>query len=165
MCLCRLEIAAGNLAAAWPHAQQALQTNPADREALMGAVTFAPAGEDWSAPHAAAHPGALIPLTETLVLTGKAEQARELLERHGTGAAEDMLGQLTLALATGRDVELELDVDQETADRIFRHWVGLLWQGRQPHLLANFADNCGVVLEVFPWLPDFLQEETRLQQD
>ncbi len=162
--LCRVAIAEGNLAEAWTHAQKALQTNPADREALLAAVTFAPTDEDWATPHAAAHRQALVPLTETLMMTGKVEQAGALLEHHGGGDPVAVLGSLTCALATGRDIALDLDVEQAIADRIFRRWVGLLWQSRQPHLLANFADNCDVVLEVFPWLPDFLQEETRRLQ-
>ena len=162
--LCRLAVADGNLPEAWIHTRRALDLNPADREALFAACTFAPGDEDWATPHAADHPAALLPLVETLVQTRQVDLADRLLTRHGTDTPETLLGQLTLALAYGRDIALDLAVDQATADRIFRRWVGLLWQSRQPHLLENFADNCGVVLEVFPWLPDFLQEETRRMQ-
>jgi glycosyltransferase involved in cell wall biosynthesis len=168
--LCRLAIARNDLQRAAGHAKLACEAGPTDPEALLAAVTCLPLVEneghleDFVTRHLEAHPLAGLELAKALFRCGLIRIAGETLAPLAKGCPEAALGYLVSCLVSDQDVDLNLDLEQEEADRIFKEWIHLLWQSRKTDRMEAFADHCTRVLEIFPWLPDFLQQETRLLQ-
>ena len=63
---------------------------------------------------------------------------------------------LVCDLLSGRDSDLTLDIDDETAHRELRSWVDLLRGAAPPALLECFRRAAPAVTEFFPWLPRYL---------
>ncbi len=63
---------------------------------------------------------------------------------------------LVCDLLAGRDSDLTLDIDDETAHRELRSWVDLLRGAAPPALLECFRRAAPAVTEFFPWLPRYL---------
>ncbi len=165
--LCRIAMLQKDLPDAAAHADQACLEAPTDPEALLAAVTckylVAPKTEPaaFSFAHWEKHPQAGLPLARVLFQTGWLELAGEVLAPQAADCAEAALGYLVCCLVFDRDLDLAVDLEQEKADQVFKEWIGLLWQSRKTDLMAAFAQKCETVGEVFPWLPEYLAQETR----
>jgi len=163
---CRLAAAAGNLPRAWELATGAATAAPTDPEALLAAVTF---GEltggtaqvtAFVTRHHQDHPVTGKPLAEALLRAGQADLAYSLLSNLTAAEPPLAMGLLTCALALGQDVDLNVDLEQEKADTAFKDWIRILWESRRTRLMTVFAENCGSVTEIFPWLEEYLGAET-----
>lgn len=165
--LCRLAATRGDLALARTHALAAVDTGPQDPEALLAAVTFIPLADDQTqlerflADHLQSYPAATRPLAEALMTAGRPAQAFALLQSPAKDDPHAALGLVVCALALGRNVDLQIDLDQEMADETLQAWVRALWSSRDSALLTAFADHAVTVTDVFPWLPEFMREETQ----
>ncbi len=157
---CRLAARAGDPKSAGELARAAADAAPTDPEALLAAVTFTNPVADFVLRHRQGHPTAGEPLAVALLGAGHAEPALDLLTELAAADPALALGQLTCALALGRDVDLSLDLDQDTADAAFQDWIRILWNSRQTKLMAGFAESCASVTQLFPWLEDYLTAET-----
>ncbi len=71
------------------------------------------------------------------------------------------LGVLVCDLAAGHDLDLDVEIDAETADSALREWLDVLWRSRRTDLMTGFVERMGMVTDHFPWLADHLQEKTR----
>jgi len=71
------------------------------------------------------------------------------------------LGLLTCALLNGSPFDHEVDLPADQATLHFQDWIGLLWRSRRTELMESFVDQCGSVVHVFPWLPEYLQGLTQ----
>jgi len=161
--LCRLALAGGDQDRAVELARQAAASAPADTEALMALAVcagFAPDQDPLSA-HLAAHPDAATPCAQLLLGQGRPGEAGHVLARHSHPDPQVQLGLLVCQLAVGQDFQGTLDTDQDTADRLLRDWIALLWDSRQTEAMGSFAENCGNLVAAFPWLPTFLEAETK----
>ncbi len=164
---CRLAAHDNDLPRALELAKDAVGRAPSDPEALLAVVTFTAltAGQQqvrrFAQQHLQAHPAAGAALAETLLEAGHAGPALELLAELAPNNPPLAMGLLTCALALGQDVDLNLDLNQDEADQAFQRWIRILWQSRRTGLMTVFAENCGSVTEVFPWLETFLAAETR----
>ena len=165
--LCRLAIAETEPEKAVDHIGLACTLAPRDAEALLAAVTILPLVDPTSQPgefadeHLRKHPEAALDLGRALMGAGQVKLAGKILSPLAANQAEAALGYLVCCLVLDEDMDLQVDVQQETADQFFREWIRLLWQSRNIEAMEAFADGCGSVLGLFPWLPDFLQKETR----
>ena len=143
-----------------------MEASPADAEALLAMVTFTKLAEgpdrrdDFVRQHHRAHPAAGAALAEVLLAGGQVILALDLLTELAETEPPLAMGLLTCALALGRDVELNVDLDQVTADAAFQRWIRILWTSRQTELMSVFAESCGGVAGVFPWLEEYLAAET-----
>lgn len=165
--LCRLALVQQKMEEAADFVQQACEHGPVDSEALLAAVTILPLTDAENQPrnfvngHLKRHPQAALDLARALVPTGNLEMVAEILEPLMEKNSDAALGFLLCSLVLDKELDLQLDVDQQKADMLFQNWIHLLWKSRQTVVMSAFADGCGAVLEIFPWLPDFLNEETR----
>jgi tetratricopeptide (TPR) repeat protein len=161
--LCRLALAGGEQERAAELARKAAASAPTDTEALMALAVcsgFAPDQAPLSA-HLGAHPDAAIPCAQLLLAQGHPGEAGQVLARHSHPAPQVQLGLMVCQLAVGQDFQGTLDTDQDTADRLLKEWISLLWDSRQTEAMGAFAENCGNLLAAFPWLPAFLEAETK----
>ena len=165
--LCRLAATEGNLPRALELACEAADHGPRDPEALLALVTFGTAVQGTRGlaklclAHVQAHPDATVPLGRTLLGVGNIDLCGKVLGSVGTDDPHIALGLMVCALVRGEDLDLEIQVDQVTADQSLRDWVTCLWRCGDTQLMTSFADHFPAVVDVFPWLPGFLQEETR----
>ncbi len=168
--LCRLAMAKAAPREAVDHLRKACHLGPCDAEALLAAVTILPLVDPENQPekfigeHMRGHPEAALELGRSLMGTGQVESAGKILSPLAGHQADAALGYLVCCLVQNLDLDLQVDVRQETADRVFRGWIRQLWQSRNTVAMEAFADGCGSIMGIFPWLPDFLQEETRRLQ-
>ncbi len=168
---CRLAAHGNDLPRALALANDAVNRAPSDPEALLAIVTFTAltAGQDkapqqiqqFAQQHLQAHPASGVVMAETLLEAGHAGPALELLAELAAKNPPLALGWLTCALALGQDVDLNLDLSQDEADQAFKKWIHILWQSRRTDLMTGFAENCGSVTELFPWLESYLAAETK----
>ncbi len=70
------------------------------------------------------------------------------------------MGYLTCCLVQGEQVDLSVDLQQHEADQALKEWVALLWRSRQAPLMSAFVDHFPLVAGTFPWLPQFLADQT-----
>ena len=145
---------------ATPELSQVLGTYDLDRNDFVSAITelHRAAGDPPSGP-------AALTLAQALLGSGDLAGAENLLHTLLPDEPAAGLGLLTCALADGRDIDLDLALDQSTADDHLRRWIRVLWNSRKTEWMANFADGCGGILPVFPWLPAYLQAQTRRLRD
>lgn len=168
--LCRLAVAESSPPLALDHIRQACHLGPRDAEALLAALTILPLVDPDGQPdrfveqHLHDHPDVIPDLGRALVSTGHVKTAARILESPAEKQADAALGFLVCCLALNRELDLQVDTDQETADRLFKEWIRLLWQSRRTEVMEVFADSCSSVQGIFPWLPEFLREETRRLQ-
>lgn len=160
MGMCRIAAGKGDLPAAAALAHEAAALGPRDPEALLAVAVFTPAADlpGFVGPHLERNPDALEPVARALIAAGRIEAAYDLLARGAPADSGAALGLLTCALALGRDVALDIDLDRETADQALRAWVTLLWQSRRQDALAAFSANAAAVDGAFPWLPSLIEE-------
>ncbi len=167
---CRLAAMAENLDRARDLAATAAAMAPTDPEALLAVVNFTRLTDGPGqiatvvAQHRQAHPASGGPLAEALLQAGLASQAYTLLSELVVDEPQLAMGLLTCALAVGHDIDLAVELDQTVADEALRRWIRILWGSRQTKLMTMFAENCGSVIGVFPWLEEFLGAETRRLQ-
>ncbi len=131
--LCRLALDRGDRDRASILARQAANSAPTDTEALMALSVCADFDPD-QAPlrdHLAAHPEAAIPCAQMLLSQGRPAGAGQILARHSGPDPQVQLGLLVCQLAVGQDFQGTLDTDQDTADRLLKEWIALLWNSRQ----------------------------------
>ena len=161
--LCRLALGRGKLDEAVDLARQAADAAPVDPEALLALVTCAGAlnSSEIITDHLQHHTAATLPLARIFLGGGQVPQARDLLLPRAMHDHEATLGLLVCSLVLGEEFDFEINVSQDTADTLLRDWVHCLWQSRDTKALEAFADNCGSIVGIFPWLPDFLAKETR----
>jgi tetratricopeptide (TPR) repeat protein len=163
---CRLAARADDVPRAIGLATQAVTQAPADREALLAVVTFTGLTrgqkqvDDFARRHCQKFPSAANNLAEVLLEAGHVGPALGLLVDLADSDPPLALGMLTCALALGQDVDLAVDLDQQTADAAFQKWIRILWASRRTDAMTVFAENCGSVTGVFPWLENFLVELT-----
>ncbi len=168
--LCRLALAQGNPDRANDQVKQACADSPVDAEALLAAVTILPMTDPENQPrhfvdqHLTNHPEAALDLARALVGTGQVEPAGGILASLAQDNADAALGYLLCSLVLNRELDLQVDVDQETADRFFKSWIVLLWKSRNTEMMAAFAESCSSVSGIFSWLPGFIAKETRQLQ-
>jgi len=166
--LCRLALVQDRLEEAADHVQQACRKGPLDTEALLAAVTILPMSDPRNQPgtfistHLSGFPEAAIDLSRALVGTGQLAAVADILQPLASGDDDAALGYLMCCLVLKRELDLQLKAGQDEADQLFRNWIHLLWKSRRTEVMSAFADGCESVLGVFPWLPEFLTEETRL---
>ncbi|MFH2054144.1 MAG: glycosyltransferase family 2 protein [bacterium] len=160
MGMCRIAAGKGDLQSAAALAHEAAALGPRDPEALLAVAVFTPQADlpGFVGPHLERNPDALEPLARALIGAGRIEAAFDLLARGAAADSGAALGLLTCALALGRDVEMNIDLDQETADKALRAWVALLWQSRRQDAMAAFTANAAAVAETFPWLPSLIED-------
>jgi len=169
--LCRLALARGNAAQATEHVLRACALGPIDAEALLAAVTILPLTDPENQPggfvddHLATHPEAGLDLARALIGTGQTKPAADILSPLVQDNADAALGFLLCSLVLDWELDLQVDVQQNEADRLFKSWIHLLWKSRKTEIMAAFVDGCGTVSGIFPWLPGFLAEETRRLQN
>lgn len=165
--LCRLAVLKMNHGIAAQFIENACALSPRDPEALLAAVTILPLVDSAQQPanfikdHLQNHPDSAIDLSRTLVSTGKVELAEPILSPLASKSAEAALGYLVCCLVMDRELDLQVDVEQREADQLLKDWIHLLWQSRNTKAMEAFANGCGSVMSIFPWLPEFLQKETR----
>ncbi len=182
LALCRLFLVQQTPDRAVEHLLLACTLGPADAEALLAAVSILPLVEPKNQPeqfiqeHSKKYPQTKIELTRALISIGKVDFAYDVLSPIVWGPSLDkvspiaeqqadaVLGYLTCCLVLNKDLDLQVDVDQETADLLFQGWIKLLWKSRNTQAMEAFAQGCASVLELFPWLPEFLKKETRTTQ-
>lgn len=177
--LCRIALVQGQQNDATAFATQAVEQAPLDQEALLAFVTCSDLEGKGDTPGVSAplpesvitflndHPESGTALAQTYLNGGSALKTasvlRQLLTKPETSAEEMVaaaLGLLVCTLVLGEGFDEEISADQETTDQWMRHWVGLLWKSRHTESMAAFAENCAAVTGVFPWLPEFLAQET-----
>lgn len=161
--LCRIALVQKKDEQALGLALKASSKAPSDPEALMALATFAaqPARVDQVLAHLKSHPEGIVPLGKKLMELGRVHACHATLAMASEGHAEAAIGLLVSGLVIGKNFDREIAASQEDADSFLREWVGLLWQGRHTEAMAAFADNCTTILGVFPWLGDFLTQETQ----
>lgn len=163
----RLAAARGDLEEARTLALRAAADTPRDPEALLAAVGFcrlAPGPDALTGfimGHGAADPGAREDLARALLAAGEPGLSMNLLAACGDAQPATALGLLVCSVLTDRPVDLEIALDQESADAALRDWLRVLWRSRQTALMARLADRLDAFSPAFPWVPEFLQEETR----
>jgi len=160
--LFRINLGKGNQRKAAYLASQAAGIAPLDPEAMLAlAICSATAAGPRIIPdHLKLHPESTLPLARAFLGTGQANMARDLLVQTPADPEKD-LGLLVCSLVLGEDFSGEINASQEEADDLLRSWVHCLWQSRNAKALGAFADNCSAVTGAFPWLPDYLAEQTR----
>lgn len=162
----RLVASSGDIDRAMQLAQQALTVAPNDQEAILAIVSFAGLDNevliltDFVEQQVAAHAATASTWAEQLITNGKLELAASLLESRSGQEPALAMGHLVCALAMGDDFELRVELSAEKAEQALRHWVRVLWRSRQISAMSTFADKCGSVLALFPWLSNFLAAET-----
>jgi len=161
--LFRLALAEGDAEAAADLAQRAAALAPRDPEALLALFTSSRLDRSANllAGHLREHPEAALPVARLHLAGGRVAEGAEILRLLAAEDGEAALGLLVCSLVLGEEFDLEVDVSRERADELLRDWVGILWQCRNAEILGAFAENCGSITGLFPWLPDFLAEETR----
>jgi glycosyltransferase involved in cell wall biosynthesis len=166
--LFRLAVRSGDAPGAARWARQAAAAGPLDPEAMLALVTVQEpdTGLRILESHLQANPLAVSPLAEACLTAHQIGWAAALLRRGLSAQGDDpdpdlALGLLVCTLVLGEGFDGEIKADQEQADALMRKWVKLLWQSRHTEGMTAFADNCQAVTGVFPWLGDFLAEETR----
>ncbi len=165
--LCRLALAQGQTTAAVEYVTQACGEGPLDTEALLAAVTILPLVDADHQPqhfvtdHMKQYPEAALDLARALVGTGQVEVAEGILSPRATADADAALGYLLCSLVLNQELDLQVDVEQDEADILFKSWIHVLWESRKTEMMSAFADGCGSVMGIFPWLPEFLAEETK----
>jgi len=95
-------------------------------------------------------------LAQAHLAVGEIDVARRLAADLASTLPEAALGVLVCDLLSGRDSDLTLDIDDETAHRELRSWVDLLRGAAPPALLECFRRAAPAVTEFFPWLPRYL---------
>ncbi|MCP4574502.1 MAG: glycosyltransferase family 2 protein [bacterium] len=165
--LARLAAAAGDLAGAHAYALDAVRTAPRDDEALLAAVTFSrlgpgePALVAFVTEHRRDHPAATEDLARALLAGGSPEHALRVLTDLAALHPSANLGLLVCSLVTGIPVDLAIDIDQQAADAALQDWLRVVWRARRVEDMNAVADNVPAIVEAFPWIPDFLREETQ----
>lgn len=161
--LCRLAMGRRDWTEAARLALEAAGEAPRDLEALLALAVCS--NHDPQKPpladHLSAHPEAALPTAGILLRQGLVEPARNLLDATGCEDADTALGQLVCCLALGDTFTGTIDTDQETADRLLKGWVSLLWDSRETGAMSAFAEQCQAITSHFPWLPEFLEAETK----
>jgi tetratricopeptide (TPR) repeat protein len=99
---------------------------------------------------------AALRLAQALLASGEIEAARQLAVDLAPTLPQATLGVLVCDLLCGRDSELTLEVDDETAHRELRSWVDLVRGSAPPALLESLRHAAPAVAEFFPWLPRYL---------
>ena len=99
---------------------------------------------------------AALRLAQAHLAAGEIDVARRLSADLASTLPEAALGVLVCDLLSGRDSDLTLDIDDETAHRELRSWVDLLRGAAPPALLESFRRAAPAVAEFFPWLPRYL---------
>ena len=160
--LCRLAAAAGDVHGALAFAERALDHNARDPEGLLAAVSFAAAAGDL--------PGFVVrhrrrrgdsqELAQALLAGGEIGAARDMAVRLSAREPAAALGVLVCDLVSGRDSDLEVDLERDEADAAFEAWLTALWDSHRVDLKRAFTTNAAAVTEVFPWLPDWLVART-----
>jgi Flp pilus assembly protein TadD len=95
-------------------------------------------------------------LAQAHLAAGEIDVARRLSADLASTLPEAALGVLVCDLLSGRDSDLTLAIDDETAHRELRSWVDLLRGAAPPALLECFRRAAPAVTEFFPWLPRYL---------
>jgi tetratricopeptide (TPR) repeat protein len=92
-------------------------------------------------------------LAQALLAAGDIDGAHRLAEELVEALPEAGIGVVVCNLAQGRDTDIDLDLDPETAGQALRAWVDVLRRGRRPDLLAAFRHYAPALTPLFPWLP------------
>jgi tetratricopeptide (TPR) repeat protein len=96
-------------------------------------------------------------LAQALLASGDVDGARGLCADLIPVLPEAALGVLVCDLLAGRDSELTLEIDDQTAHRELRSWADLLrGAGAPAALLEELRRAAPAVAEFFPWLPRYL---------
>lgn len=161
--LCRLAVRRGDALAAVQLARRAVEGAPRDPEALLAVVSFLPDQEaaDFAAGHARAHPDAAVPLAQALLTAGRPERALAALAG-GRGDPREAVGAAVLALTLGLEIDVNIDLEAETAGQELRGWLLALWGGRRADLRDTFTAGAGALTDAFPWLESWLAERSGL---
>ncbi|MFZ9889887.1 MAG: hypothetical protein ACO3JL_20515, partial [Myxococcota bacterium] len=96
-------------------------------------------------------------LSHALLGAGQLTECRALCERLMSTEAAAGIGMLVLDLAENKSSDLEIDLDETTANHELKQWATLLLQGRAREAASIFAENVALVADLFPWLPGFVQ--------
>ncbi len=104
---------------------------------------------------------AALRLAQAHLAAGEIDDARRLSADLASTLPEAALGVLVCDLVSGRDSDLTLNIDDETAHRELRSWVDLLRGAAPPALLERFRRAAPAVTEFFPWLPRYLGPASR----
>lgn len=96
-------------------------------------------------------------LAQALLAEGSFEASEALAQRLMKTNPEAGLGVLLFDLAAGRDSNLDLDIEAETAQEQMREWVEALLATGDQAWIRRFAANASAVEELFPWLADHLR--------
>ena len=99
---------------------------------------------------------AALRLAQALLASGEIAPARQLAAELVPAMPQAGLGVLVCDLLCGRDSELDLDIDDETAHRELRAWVDLLRGSAPPAMLERLRQAAPAVVAFFPWLPHYL---------
>jgi hypothetical protein len=117
--------------------------------------------------HAAGQPPtgrAGVRLAQALLATGDVDGSRQLCADLMPVVPEAALGVLMCDLVTGRDSELTLEIDDQTAHRELRSWADLLRGSAAPPGLRERLQHAAPALaEYFPWLPQYVGTPGRAQ--
>ena len=105
---------------------------------------------------------AALRLAQAHLAAGEIEIARRLSAALAPSLPEAALGVLVCDLLSGRDSDLVLEIDDETAHRELRSWVDLLRGAAPPALLETFRQAAPAVAAFFPWLPQYLGASGRI---
>jgi len=165
MGLCRLAAAAGDLARASELAVAAALAHPRDPEALLAAVSLTGLkGESEASDFVARYRrenGATVDLARALMARGEIAATAELCAELADTEPAAVLGLLTCSLIRGEPFDRRVDLAPEEAEAAFKEWLSLLWSSRRTDAMEALADAAPTVTHVFPWLPEFLGQETR----
>ena len=157
--LCRLAAGRGDLDGARKFSREAAFLGPVDPEALLAVAAFHPAeASDTIGNLLVDHPEAASPLARALLTTGQVAAAADCLRPHATRNADAALGLLVCTLILGENLDLQVDVAQDEADRILREWIDTLVDSYQEASIQAFAVHSVAVAEIFPWLESYLEE-------
>ena len=91
---------------------------------------------------------------------GAHQKARDLAASLMETQPSAALGVLVCDMIAGRDLSLDVDIDQESADAALTAWVDILWSSGDTEAMTALLDRLGTVIDIFPWLPTHLRELT-----
>ncbi len=99
-------------------------------------------------------------LGQSLLARGEVPAAQDLCFELMDTLPQASMGFLTCCLVRGDQVEFSVDIEQDQADTALKEWIRVLWRSRRAPLMTAFIDHFPLVGQTFPWLPQFLTEET-----
>ena len=143
---------------------QYLRQHGAHRSLYLALAEYAIAGARWiqarrhleRALELGAPAKSDLQLAKVLLAMGELRACRQKLDGLVSTRPEAALGLLVCDLIEQRSSDLEIDLEQDEADRALRSWVEFLLRGGKAENIAFFVTLAEAIYPYFPWLEEFL---------